>query len=221
MTLVELLLSVAIAVVAASLAFSLFRTVSRTLEGQAAREQGGRAARGALDRLRDDLSGAFAPEGVSECGFSLSPREDDTNQTAELSLCILAPPPPEEDARWSRALRVRYRADPAAGGGPARLLRTEEALSGPGAMQPPATNVAAEGLRLFAVELWDGGSWRSSWSADSEKVPPRAARIRLASAQGGREAADEPLEIYIPAGMVITSSFERAGASAPASPGTP
>jgi prepilin-type N-terminal cleavage/methylation domain-containing protein len=215
MTLVELLLAITIAVVAVALAFSLFRTVSMTLQGQAEREHGGRAALGTLDHLRDDLLRAFVPDGAAGCGFILTPSAGDTNQTDELSFCTLVPGAGESEARWSSVVRLHYRAKSREEGAAPQLLRVEEAMSGPEALEPARTNISVESIRRFEVLLWDGSTWRNEWSADSPQGAPRAARVHLLATSGDRSAGAEPLEIYIPAGMVVTSSFERAGASSP------
>ncbi len=206
-TLVELLLSVAIAVVVAALAWSLLSTTTRVVGRQADRALGPDRAAVALDVLRADLTSLFFPTNDNACRVELI-RAD--GAPFRFSFCTLRALERTPDVLWTEPLGVEYSIG-ASGDSTAALLRVSRSLSGPVAVE---TNVLMERIADFRVELGDGEVWTSAWSSASAEAGafPRAARVLLRA-----RAEDDPLEVdvWLPAGHVVTSSLIRASADAP------
>jgi type II secretory pathway pseudopilin PulG len=200
-TLVELLLSILIAVLVVSLLGSIFMTSARTAAGQEERRHEAPAALELLERVRDDLARAILPAEDDACGLVLA--EDPWS----LSFCTLRPSPTDTDFRWAVIWRVEYRMEPDEAGG-ARLVSVEHPAVGP-ASAAPATNVLIAGIDRFDLALYDGATWNATWPPESGRGRPLAARVELvASRFKGQQ--EWQAEILIPAGMVVTSRVTRA-----------
>lgn len=200
-TLVELLLSIVIAVLVVVLLSSIFSTASRTVAGQAQREQGAPAAMTTIERLRDDLARAILPDQDGGCLLVL---KDDP---LSFAFCTLRPSPTDGDLRWSGIWHVEFRTEPDVEGA-LRLVCVEHPSVGPGSAET-TTNIVIGGIDRFGVELFDGADWYTTWPPGEEPAKPKAARVQLVAGRfkGQQEWTSE---ILIPAGMVVTSSVLRA-----------
>lgn len=200
-TLVELLLSVAIAAVVVALLASLFASTARTVEGQEARTKDAPAAMDVLDRLRDDIGRAFFPEQDDACVPVL------VAEPLSFSFCTVRPPRDATDWRWSETWHVEYRTEPDPAASGLRLVCVESPATGPGS-EHPVTNTVIGAIDRVAVELFDGAEWRTAWPPEGKPVRPAAARIQLVAGRfKGQQAWTT--EVLIPAGLAVTSGVTR------------
>ena len=205
MTLIELLLAFAIAVLVVAVVYSLYHTVVSTLRGQQARRHGAEAAEDALSRLSRDLACAFANPNDDDCRFVLKTDEAGSS----VGFCAAVVPDGETDLRWFYLERAAYRLVPDEDAGPV-LVRESRGLTGPGALAPTSTNRLVEGVTRFKVTVFDGNDWQNAWTDDSSKQPPRAARVEMAIRQGTGER-EFRTEVFIPTGNSIETSLKRLG----------
>ena len=206
MTLIELILAIAIASLVITLVFSVYRTVSVTMQGQDERRRGADAASEAVQRIARDLACTFAPKSDEACKFTLEKGASATT-ASQLSFCTAVMPEGETDLRWFDLHHVAYRI-----GNDSKnavvLFRENQPLSGPGAFAPPVTNVLARDVESFRVSLYNGSEWSDEWPA-GEAACPRAARIEL-TARYGSGTKTFQTEVLIPVGNPVTSSVSRA-----------
>jgi len=201
--LVELLMALIIGVLLIAVVFSTFRTVTLALEGQRSRDTGSRSVARALEEVRADLNRAFLPIKDDACMLVLAEDEREPKSSV-LNFCASLPDETKTDQRFARIRRITYNL-----GGPdgATLIRGEQALSGPGALEATTSRELTKGLARFRVSIFDGVEWQPTWAADPEKSKPLAGRIEL---QAVGTTNIWMIEVPIPAGMVITSSITRA-----------
>jgi type II secretion system protein J len=206
MTLIELLLAIAIAALVITLVFSIYRTVSVTMQGQDERRRGADAAADAVQRIARDMACTFAPKSDNQCSFTL---EKDTLPPAasKLSFCAAVMPEGQTDLRWFELHRVAYRVG-ADSKDVVVLFRENQPLVGPGAFAPPVTNVLARDVESFRVTAYDGSEWADEWSS-GDMACPRAARIELTVRYGSGTKTFET-EVLIPVGNSVTSTVVRA-----------
>ena len=206
MTLIELLLAIAIASLVITLVFSVYRTVSATMQGQDERRRGADAASDAVQRMARDLACTFAPKSDEACKFTVE-KISSAPAASRLSFCTAVMPEGETDLRWFELHRVAYRVG--TGSKDAIVLfRENQPLAGPSAFTPPVTNVLASDVESFHVSVYDGAEWKDEWSSGGVACP-RAARIEL-TAKYGSGTKSFQTEILIPAGNPVTSSVARA-----------
>lgn len=206
MTLIEILLAAAIAALIVALVFSVYHTVSVTLQGQQERRRGPDAAAAAVERIAHDLECAFSSEDQA-CALTLVPAAESGTGSSEVSLCSAVVPEGERDTRWLDLEQVVYRLQ----GAPAAdraLVRESRALAGPGALAPPVTNVLAEGVEQWLVRVYDGAEWKETWPLEGSPRFPRAARIEVVCRQGSGTRAFQT-SVFIPAGNSVTSQVKR------------
>jgi type II secretory pathway pseudopilin PulG len=201
-TLVELLLSLVIAVLLVVLLSSMLIATTRTAAGQGERAKGTPAALDAIDTIRDDITRLFLPSDDAGCTLSLK------TDPAQLSFCTLQPSETDVDLRWSKTWRVEYKTAPDEAGG-IRVLRIASPAIGPGALDGAVTSVVIGAVDRFAVEIYDGVEWHKEWPMDSGPAKPVAARVELSAARF-KGKPDWTTEIFIPAGLVVTSTIVRA-----------
>lgn len=212
MTLIELILAMAIASLVITLVFSVYHTVSLTMQGQDERRRGADAVADAVRQIAHDLACTFAPKSDETCTFTL---EKDTSPlaAARLSFCATVMPDTETDLRWFELHHVAYRVG-ADSKNALALFRENQSLAGPGAFAPPITNVLASDVESFRVSVYNGSEWNDEWSS-ADAACPRAARIEL-TARVGSGTKSFQTEVLIPVGNPVTSTVSRA--SVPANP---
>lgn len=205
MTLIELILAIAIASLVITLVFSVYRTVSVTMQGQDERRRGADAVSDAVQRIARDITCTFAPKADEACKFIL---EKDTSAPAasQLSFCTAVMPEGETDLRWFELHRVAYRVGTDSKDAIV-LFRENQPLAGPGAFAPPVTNVLASNVESFRVSVYDGSEWKDEWTS-IDAACPRAARIEL-TARVGSGTKTFKTEVLIPVGNSVTSSVAR------------
>ena len=201
MTLIELILAIAIAALVITLVFSVYRTVSVTLQGQDERRRGADAAADAIQRIARDIACTFAPKSDAACAFSL-----EKGSASRLSFCTAVVPEGETDLRWSEVHRVSYGLGTGSEDA-AVLFREHQPLAGPGAFAPPVTNRLANNVESFRVSVYDGSEWNDEWSSGAAACP-LAARIEL-TARYGSGTKTFQTEILIPVGNSVTSTVQR------------
>lgn len=206
-TLLETLLSLAIAVVVVALVYSVYHTVTQTLAGQQSRATGPERTAAIVQRIAEDLARTYLPEEDEACEFMLT--QDPNDPTAiSLSFCMLERNPHERDFRWLSVVQVNYHlADGEQGLG---LARSDRPTTGPLALQPPATNQILPAVASFAAQVWDGEEWVNQWPPAEGNQPPTAVRLQLTMADPGQEPVE--CEVFIPAAKVYPGSLQR-GAS--------
>lgn len=198
-TLVELLLSVAIAVLLAALAWSLLSTTTRSVASQQERSAGPAAAARVAERIQADLVSLFLPADDEACALALSP------SPFSLSFCAMTVAGRTPDLVWSDPRRIEYAVD-ASRADDMTLMRVEERLSGPIGR---ATNRLASRVAQVSLELYDGESWQPAWPPEgATHARPRAARLAVR-----KEGMSTPVsvEFWIPVGQAFTSRIVRTG----------
>lgn len=204
MTLLELLVALAIALLVIGVVFSMYQSATRTLAAQEAAEAGPATAVRAMEVLARDLSCACAPADEDACPFLISAPEAANNYTVA-GFCTAAVAP-GDDPRWVVVESVAYRL---VAGEEARgvLLRESVPLAGPGSEGPAVTNVLADRVEAFELRVYDGLEWEAEWESGGL---PQAARIAMAS--GGRSYT---VDVLIAASQRFTSAVTRAATPAP------
>jgi type II secretion system protein J len=204
-TLVEVVLAVSTGVLLVAMLFSLYLMLSRTVDDRQARQRGEGQILLALDQLHRDLTGALPVTGYEESGFTLQ-TEGPAGVSSSVATFVTVRPEPGAPAgsAWSELVRVGYRLDtaPAARG---HLLRTEQPLTGPGALDPPVASVLARGVSGFRLQVWVNEDWVEEWTAlpGTDNVWPRAARVTIEPDPDAPGGAARTLDVLIPAGWVI------------------
>jgi len=206
MTLIELILAIAIASLVITLVFSVYRTVSVTMQGQDERRRGADAVADAVRQIARDLACTFAPKSDNTCKFTLE-KEASAPEAARLSFCTALLPAGETDLRWCELHRVTYRVG-ADSKSETALFRENQPLAGPGAFAPPVTNVLASDVESFRVSVYDGAEWNDEWSS-VDAACPRAARIELTVRHGSGTKTFQT-EVLIPVGNPVTTTVVRA-----------
>lgn len=209
MTLIELILAIAIASLVITLVFSVYRTVSLTMQGQDERRRGTDVAAAAVRKIAHDLACTFAPKSDETCKFILE-KDASLLAAARLSFCAAIMPDKETDLRWFELHRVAYRVGTDSNNAVV-LFRENQPLAGPGAFAPPVTNVLASDVESFRVSVYNGSEWNDEWSS-ADAVCPRAARIEL-TARIGSGTKSFQTEVLIPVGNPVTSTVSRASTS--------
>ncbi len=214
-TLLEVILAIAIAVVLAGFIFSLYMTLSRSVDGHQGRRAGGAALAHALHQVAHDLTGAQPVFGYAAGGLELTTQE---GPRGPVSIIRFSTPRadglPEEqadDLRWFRFVSVEYqlRTRPQERD---ELVRLERPLVGPDALMDPVETVLAVGVDQFQVELYVDDDWVDAWSVDvTEEEPemwPARARIRLVGDQRTRGERHHELEVPMPVGWTFAPRDE-------------
>lgn len=220
-TLIELILAVSIALILLGLVFSLYHTLSRTVDDQRARLTGGTAMMHALEQLTRDLMSSMPVPGYDEGGFLLETEQAARGPSSHVAFCTARfrpanesprdpaddPPDPREarDLRWFDIVEVTYSLEyaPRERG---RLIRTERPLTGPAALEPARTNVLATGVDQFHVRVRHEDEWVDAWEVDpddEEAEWPRAARITVDPDDRARGAHAQTVDVLIPAGWTM------------------
>lgn len=203
-TLIETMLSIAVAALVVLLVFSIYHTTMQVLRGQAARQEHSGRTHDALRQISRRLSCAMeytAPETVS---FALVPPEESETELLELSF-VSAEAVPGRRREWYRPVSVKIACEK--DGNRLRLVETLKPMTGPAETN---TLTLAEGIAVFSVHVFDGEEWLNKWPQPEQPVIPRAARLRLEfPPETGRPSAET--EVFIPAGNVIEPSDTAAG----------
>ncbi len=201
-TLIELLVALALAILLLGAVYGVYRTATQTLSDQQRRHAADAPTVAALDRLSRDLTCAWFSVPDPACTFRLEPGDAGT-LGPELTFCTLERPNDEPDPMRADALQVTYQlvSDEKRG---SLLVRAHRPLSGPGSDQPPRTNSLVAGVQVFRVRVFDGIEWHDAWPTAEEETRPCAARIELQTS-GRKRSGLLQTDVLIPAGMVITA----------------
>jgi len=121
---------------------------------------------------------------------------------ATLALSVGSTPGADDDFSRLEIRRVGYSVARKEGRADGSLVRETMTLWGPDALALPESNVVAEGIVAFDVEVLAGSSWTNSWQSSAGSLIPQAARVRI-----DWRAADTTetavVEVFIPAGNVV------------------
>lgn len=206
-TLVEVALSVAIAITAAAVIVLLYGSVSRYVASQRLRVGSVADAERALASIRDDAARALMQEEDLACVFSLARAPE----SPVLSLCATRAGEGNDGIAWARTASVQYRAI-LTDSGDLSLVAIERPLTGPGSLAPPSTNVLIPRLAGFAVQVFDGATWHDAWPPEGGKATPRMIRASISPAGEAGERSVSG-DFVISSGIVVTSSTVRATAA--------
>ncbi len=211
-TLPEVLLAVAIAAVLLGVLFSFYWGIARAVTHQEARRRGGEALAMALDGVVRDLQGALLAPGYVQGGLQLRPPAAATGASSVLELCTTRSgggPGLGQDARWYEVIQVRYEVVPTADSPSGTLLRVEQALAGPDALNEPVTNRLFTGVAQFEVDFRHAvNDWTNEWAiaADDENPAwPQAARVRIQPERAVRGVGPTATETLVPVGWTFTN----------------
>ncbi len=192
LTLVELMVAMAIALLMAAVVASLYAAVLRASDARMRRLERAEPVQSALEALASDLAGAAAPWGATNPALTLAPCDD---AGLELTLTTAEPIPGDSRGYALRAIRYRFTEAPptvtrAAGDYPNGLHGSA-----------PRTDVW-ERAGPVRVELLRGTEWTNAWGAQAGRELPRAARLSVGPFEPGRNPTAWS-EVLIPAGHAI------------------
>lgn len=201
-TLVELLVSIAVAALVFVAAVSVFLTVTESLR----RQQGGRMVRAheVLDDLRHDLASCAQVPISNVPAFLLEYPVHETNEAgfASLAFTVGSIPGPADDFSKLEIKRIRYSVISGDQASDPVLMRESLTLWGPDALSPAISNVVMEGVSAFEMGVDSDSGWTNTWKSSGKMLLPRAVRIRLNwKAESTNETASA--EVFIPAGNQI------------------
>jgi type II secretion system protein J len=203
-TLLELVLSISIAVLVVTLLYSIYHTSMVTLRTQERTHSAAERTAEVLRQLGDDLSRATIPAGEEACGIVLEPAAPGTATALwHLELCTAATSDAEIDLKWHDIIHVEYSLQEDVEG--SALVRTETALAGPGVEEPPLTNLVANGITALEVHFFDGKAWEEEWPEARSSELPLAVRLTIEIRHHGIDA-DATTELFLPAGTVVEST---------------
>ncbi|MGD9873958.1 MAG: hypothetical protein AB7T27_06770 [Kiritimatiellia bacterium] len=201
-TLIETILSIAVAGLVMLLVFSIYHTTMQVLRGQAARQARGGQASDALQTMSRQIACAMHHEGPAAIPFTVVPPAESESKFPELSF-VFAESVPGRRSEWYRPLHAKIICG--RDGENLRLVETLQPVSG-----PAETNVLAlaDGLSSFSVQVFDGEEWLEKWPQPEQPPIPRAARIRIEFLpESGRPATET--EVFIPAGNTVKPTLAR------------
>lgn len=206
MTLIELLIAMAIAVLLAGLVFSVYRTVLNTIRTQTLWRDSLSPAVAALDALNRDFTCSLIPLGLTNAPFVL---DTETNGLTAVRLCFAtAETASSGDRKDYDIVHVQYLLRSASGPSGYSLVRQCWPLRAPsGDAGSPGEEVVVKDLDRFQIELFDGNQWTNRWGTESAESIPEAARVRISfSDEAGTRILES--EILIPAGHRIPAQNE-------------
>jgi len=201
-TLVEVLVALGIGALILGVIFLAYHTLSQNASRQLGRINTSDDAHYTIDELRGDLLQLFATDAESGCEIEL---ENSATDLIRLAFCRWENSTGKEPLMTNRLTRVTFQRD--SGKDSPRWVRIHQALTGPDAERPPATNRLEGAWPRLMVHLHDGDSWKTNWTGATD-ARPRAARILLLDEQ--MKPAHETM-VIIPSGLSVTSTILRTG----------
>jgi len=212
-TLIEILLALSVLSVILMLLLSAFTGAARVRETLSSRSRGFRQVRLVLDRVGTDLMGAFATSAREESALSL--REDQLSGMPAATLSFTAFHLPDGDGGHPPAeiVKIRYFPRIGADGDTIELHREQSDLPFVENKIPSRESVAAEGLRGFRIELYDGNAWVKEWPAGggTKTALPKKAAITLVDARGETYRREVPIPLAGQEGNVTWSGRRSVG----------
>ncbi len=193
-SLVEILAAIAILALVLGAVLTLHRAILQVNE-RVDRATDSEQDEAGLDRLLRDAACAVQPDEENGCGFRLEHGDaapDFGGAWMRLSFCATTPFDNPADPRWYGIENVAYRWSAS----DSALIRVSSpVLAGAG---PGETNRVASRLTRLTVEVFDGATWRSSWTTGRL---PRAARVIW-----GDDRRSFTAETFIAAGTTFKSA---------------
>lgn len=212
-TLVEILLSLAVLSVILLLLLSAFTGAGRAREVLSSRSRDFRQIRLTMDRIGSDLQGAFSSAAREDT--ALLCREDQFSGKPAATLAFLSFRLPETGGSRPPAdiVKVKYFPRIGSDGASLEVHREQSDLPLIENRIPSAESLAAEGLRGFRVELWDGAAWVREWppSGRPKTVLPKKAAVTLIDARGEAFRREIPIPLAGKEGAVILSGRRSQG----------
>lgn len=206
-TLVEVLVALGIGIMIVAVIILAHHALTQLAGRQINRQLTLERADLTINELRFDLHQLFLSADDDATAVTL---ENSATNLTSISFCRWAPRVGEYLLPTNRLERVTYRFDNADGN--MELIRVTEALVGPDAEKPAATNRLGKTWPRMFVHLHDGAMWQTNWPfADTEETKrnpprPRAARIQLLDASA---APVHETMVVIPSGLSVTSTIVR------------
>ena len=205
MTLIELLVSIAIASLVFAASVSLYLTVTDSLGRQKDNPRG--RAYPALDQLRHDLTACAQVPSSNVPAFVLECQVLQTNTPglASLAFSIGSIPGPDDDFSKVEIKRVRYSVVSGDEQSNPVLVREIMTLWGTDALAPAMSNALLDGVVAFNVGALADTEWTNTWKSSGRAVLPRAVRIRL-DWKAGNTTETAQVDVFIPAGNQVPGS---------------
>lgn len=184
MTLVEVLLALAIFSTILVLLLSATTGADRARTALSSRARELRQVQTVLDRIGQDLAGAFSSEAVEAC--LLTSREDQFGALRASTLLFTAFVTPDlgDDRPSGDLVKIRYFPRQSEDGRFLELRRELSVFPLIESRAPAREARIAEGLLGFRVELFDGASWVRDWPPPGKKrsaMPTRVAVVLVDS----------------------------------------
>lgn len=214
LTLIELLVAMAIAVLLVGVVFLIYGTALNTIRAQKVWRENLEPAEDVLDMIQRDILCSLAPRGITNPPFVLRPADEGRPDTLSLRLFTAWPGEGSNDWRAYAVHEVEYSLRAQSATGPYALIRqcrpfrTADSTSAPVLGTPPRLGRGKPCPRrgklacLAGMEIlvYDGSAWTNAWATASGI--PQAARImlQLELPSGPRTITAETL---IPAGHRI------------------
>ena len=181
-TLIELLLALALLALVAGLMQGTYTGAVRSRDRASAETARIHAAAVVLDRLADELAGAFVSEARGEItGLSAAPDAD-----GNTVLVFTARPVPIPGVRAGGLAEVGYFVETRDDGVP-RLYRREDPDPDEDWDEGGRPYPVLEGVSRFVVRCFDGEAWKDEWDSrgrEEEPVLPLAVSIEVAWKEG-------------------------------------
>ena len=209
MTLIELIMAIAIAGIVIAIASSIFITVRTAVSGQSSRGKRRIAMASSMQHVADDLARMVNVDSSELCSLELKTAR---NSFSTVSFCGIHSEASAQDVdlRWFEHHRITYRTS---GDGPQKTLeRVTQPVIGPDSLEGAKTNVMARDIQSFAVSIYDGEAWQTTWPGEDEDRTPVAARIELAAGEGSR-TEEMVTEVIVPGGTIYSSTVVRSSSS--------
>lgn len=193
-TLIEVLLSLAIAVVLMTMAFTLFRSTNRTLGRQQSEQMQRTPLYQAFVQLDRDLSCTLGGEPGSNLVFRIRADPEHPERTL-LSMGSLQALYGEPDLRWAQVGLVRWYLDQ---GDLIREWLDPSRIDG----EPLSRESLCSGLKAFRIEALLDGELVPFWPPEGVEMPPSGVEVELVPSDGST-----PLKtrVLIPAGVMVES----------------
>ncbi|MBU4199896.1 MAG: prepilin-type N-terminal cleavage/methylation domain-containing protein [Verrucomicrobia bacterium] len=232
LTLIELLVAIAIAVLLVGVVYLVYGNALNTIRAQTAWRESLEPAEDALDTLQRDIMCSLALRGTTNPPFVLTPASKDESKNS--TLCFFTAWPGEGSNDWRaygiREVEYALRVESATGQyalirqcRPFRISAAADGLPAAPSVGAPFTAPPAETLlRSVAgmqILVYDGTEWTNAWGTDATAGRlPQAARISL-QLEHSPVPRTVSSEVLIPAGHRIKAPAQIEKAANP-SPST-
>jgi len=200
LTLIELLMALAIAVLLVGTVFLVYATALNTIRTQASWRENLEPAEDALDVLQRDILCSLIPRNITNLPFVLHPADAGQPDTLSLRMFTTRPGEGSNDWRTYGIQDVEYSVRAQNSTTSYTLVRQCHPFRTATGAADPAEETLLQSLAEMQILVYDGNEWTNAWETPAQI--PQAARITfiLQLPSGRRTLATETL---IPAGHKI------------------